>query len=189
MESLSDSTGPMRPVGGRWRMPDLPLEHQGALAAWRRAGRRGTIVVDEQSMSSRAAIAAMASEQRPSLCLVATRLRFEQWCGELQQFYRDRIGCYGSGVKRLRRVTVATYASADRYMERFGDRFELLIADEAHRVAAGDHEAALRACRAVARLGLTVTVPEQPSAMARLTAQIGPVIDARSAAGWVASVG
>jgi superfamily II DNA or RNA helicase len=189
MESLTDMVAPTLPAGGRWRMPDLPLEHLRALTAWRDAGRRGTIVVAEQSMSSQIAIAAMASEQRPTLCLVATRLRFEQWCGELQQFYRDRIGCYGSGVKRLRRVTVATYASADRYMERFGDRFELLIADEVHRVAAGDHEDGLRACRAVARLGLTVTAPQQPGAIARLVARIGPVVAARSGPDRIASVG
>lgn len=171
-----DGVASRRRATARWKSPDLWPYEEAALDAWQIAGCRGIVAVPTMSGSARLAIAALAREQRPSLCLVPTRLLLERWCRELQEFYLDRVGCYGNGVKRLRSVTVSTYASAATYMDRFGDRFDLLIADEVHTVSGGDHAGAFDMCSATARLGLTSALPEQPDAIERLSELVGPVV-------------
>jgi superfamily II DNA or RNA helicase len=62
-------------------------------------------------------------------------------------------------------------------MDRLGDRFGLLIVDEAHHFGSGARAEALEACAAPARLGLSATAPERGSPeAARLEGLVGPVV-------------
>jgi superfamily II DNA or RNA helicase len=90
--------------------------------------------------------------------------------------YPHTIGCFGDGARELAAVTVATFESAYRNMERFGSRFDLLVVDEAHHFGAGLRDEALEMSIAGARLGLTATPPRENAAAARLAELIGPPV-------------
>ncbi len=52
-------------------------------------------------------------------------------------------------------MTVLTFESAYRHMDALGDRFGLVVVDEAHHFGSGARIEALEASAAIARLGLT----------------------------------
>ena len=92
-----------------------------------------------------------------AICLVPTRVLLDQWLREIEALYRGPVGCYGDGVRRWAPLTVATYESAYRHMDRLGDRFDLVIVDEVHHFGCGLRDETLEMTIAEARLGLTAT--------------------------------
>ncbi len=156
--------------------PSLRPYQRAAIDAWELAGRRGTIVLPTGSGKTRVAIAAVARLRATSLCLVPTRVLLEQWCDEIAKHYQGQVGCYGNGVRRLGGITVSTFASAERHMERIGNRFDMLVVDEVHNVAGGAYTDALDMSIAAARMGLTATPPRDPHSLDRLGRVVGPVV-------------
>ena len=57
-----------------------------------------------------------------------------QWYGELHQppFGRLPVGLIGGGYYDIQPLTVTTYDSAYIHLERWGNRFGLLVFDECH---------------------------------------------------------
>ena len=158
-----------------WREVELRPYQQAALLAWELAKRRGVVVLPTGSGKTRLAIAAMARTKLATLCLVPTRVLLEQWIREIGAFFPGRVGCFGDGSHLLEAVTVATFESAYRYMAVVGNRFDLLVIDEAHHFGAGLRDEALEMCTASMRLGLTATPPREP-AMDSLGELIGPIV-------------
>lgn len=165
---------PIRPVE-----PSLRPYQDAALWAWQRAGRRGVVVLPTGSGKTRLAIAAIARCGGPALVLVPTRALLAQWEGELAQACPGPIGCLGDGERRVEAITISTFESGWRQMDRLGNRFRLLVVDEAHHFGDGQRDEALELCAAPARLGLTATPPRSPAAE-RLTVLIGPTVFERS---------
>jgi superfamily II DNA or RNA helicase len=101
------------------------------------------------------------------------------------------IGRLGDGTREIAPITVATFESAWRWMERIGHRFEMLVVDEAHHFGCGIRDEALQMCVAPLRLGLTATPPTDAAHLARLEALLGPVACRASiqdlAGQWLAS--
>ncbi|MGH7267025.1 MAG: DEAD/DEAH box helicase family protein [Candidatus Rokuibacteriota bacterium] len=147
-----------------------------ALWAWELAGRRGVVVLPTGSGKTRVALAAMAHTRLPALCLVPTRVLLDQWCREIASVYPHEVGLYGDGHRNATPVTVATYESAYRHMDRLGHRFELLVADEAHHFGCGLRDEALEMSLASARLGLTATPPRSPPHLDLLGELVGPTV-------------
>jgi len=85
------------------------------------------------------------------------------------------MGRYGDGDRQLAPVTVSTFESAWRHMHRLGDRFDLLVVDEAHHFGAGQRDEALEMSTAPLRLGLTAT-PRPAEAAGRAPRLLGPVV-------------
>ena len=158
--------------------PDLQLRpyQDAALAAWRLAGRRGLIVLPTGSGKTHVALAAIAATRAPCLCLVPTRALLAQWLATLAAVYDGPIGRFGDGERILAPLTVATFAGAYRHMARIGNRFGLLIVDEAHHFGHGTQDEALEMSIAPLRLGLTATPPEPGPAATRLATLVGPVV-------------
>lgn len=159
----------------RWTEPGLRPYQDDALWAWHRAGQRGLVVLPTGSGKTRVAIAAMARARVPTLALVPTRVLLDQWIQELSATCSGPIGCLGDGQRRLESVTVATFESGWRQMDRIGDRFRLVVVDEVHHFGDGRRDEALELCAAPFRLGLTATPPRTPSAE-RLVELIGPTV-------------
>ncbi|HYY05600.1 MAG TPA: DEAD/DEAH box helicase family protein, partial [Candidatus Limnocylindria bacterium] len=156
-----------------WRPVELRPYQEAAVWAWELASRRALLVLPTGSGKTRTAIAAMARARCRTLCLVPTRVLLEQWIVELGRVYTGRLGCLGDGTYEVAAVTVATFESAYRRMERLGNRFDLLVVDEVHHFGSGVRDEALEMSTAAARLGLTATPPRAEPAAGRLLDLVG----------------
>lgn len=172
---FQDITSPLHPSSEAWSEIDLRPYQEAALSAWELAQRRGVIALPTGSGKTRLALAAMKQTALGTLCLVPTRVLLDQWLREISAVYRGPVGCYGDGAHRVAPLTATTYESAYRHMPQLGDRFDLLIVDEAHHVGGGLRDEVLEMSVACARLGLTATPPRGESA-ARLAELIGPTV-------------
>lgn len=156
-----------------WTMPGLRWYQEVALARWLAAGTRGVIALPTGAGKTLVAIAAIARLQVAALCLVPTRVLLDQWARALAVCTGHPIGRLGDGDHVVAPVTVATYASATSWAPRIGDRFGLVIVDEAHHVGAWCPTEVFEMLVAPSRLGLTATPPDQ---MAQLARHVGPVV-------------
>ena len=163
------SPGPFEPI-------ELRPYQEAALEAWELAGRRGLLALPTGSGKTRTALAAMARVGRSALCLVPTRVLLDQWHREISGFYRGTVGRLGDGERTIAPVTVATFESAYRHMQSLGNRFCMLVIDEAHHFGGRVRDEALEMSIAGIRLGLTATPPEEAEAAGRLAVLIGPVV-------------
>lgn len=149
-----------------------------ALASWTAFGRQGVVVLPTGAGKTRVALAAMYETGLPTAILCPTKALAEGWLQELRRNIPDEpIGLVGDGQRSVERITVLTFESAYRHMDRLGDRFGLLVVDEVHHFGSGARIEALEASAATARLGLTATAPDAGSEGAnRLTELVGPVV-------------
>jgi superfamily II DNA or RNA helicase len=169
---FSDEVRSPPPPPGVWSAVELRPYQEAALWAWELAQRRALVVLPTGSGKTRLAIAAMA-RVRSALCLVPTRALLAQWQQQIAGAYAGPIGCYGDGAHELAAVTVATFESAYRHMDRLGNRFDLVVVDEAHHFGCGLRDEALEMSIADARLGLTATPPQDEAVARRLVELIG----------------
>ncbi|NVB85203.1 MAG: DEAD/DEAH box helicase [Kofleriaceae bacterium] len=156
-----------------WTLPELRWYQREAIGAWRDAGDRGVIALPTGSGKTLAAIAAAAELSVATLVLVPTRVLLDQWVRALAGCWPHVIGRLGDGDYSVAPITVTTYASATSWAPRIGDRFGLVIVDEAHHVGAWCPAEVLEMLVAPARLGLTATPTPPGSAVDR---KIGPLV-------------
>lgn len=166
--------------------PRTPRPYQReAVDRWRAAGRRGTVVLPTGAGKTLVALLAI-DELRTGACIVApTRALVAQWFTQLADaFGAERVGAWYGDEKEVRPLTVTTYHSAFPLLERWGERFALLVLDEAHHLAdtrEGEARAwhdHLRIAPSACRLGLTATYPDgQDAELRRL---VGPVVYRRT---------
>src|SRR3989475_2443125 len=164
---------PQLPLGS-WSPIELRPYQEAALWAWELAQRRAVVVLPTGSGKTRLALAAMARAGSSALCLVPTRILLAQWLHHIKRTYAGPVGCYGDGAHELAALTVATFESAYRHMDRLGNRFDLLVVDEAHHFGCGLRDEALEMSIAPARLGLTATPPRDAAVAERLVELVGP---------------
>ncbi len=171
-----DGARTVSPPTDGWAEIGLRAYQAAAVSAWELGSRRGVVVLPTGSGKTRVALAAMARTRLPTLCLVPTRVLLDQWRREIASVYPHPIGCYGDGAREVAPVTVATYESAYRHMDRLGHRFDLLVLDEVHHFGCGLRDEALEMSLAGARLGLTATPPRGAAQAARLAELLGPTV-------------
>jgi len=164
------------PTPKGWSPLDLRPYQEAALQAWELASRRGLVVLPTGSGKTRLAIGAMERSRLRTLCLVPTRVLLHQWKRELSKHYSGRIGSLGDGTREIHAITVSTFESAYRNMAHLGNRFELIVVDEAHHFGCGARDETLEMSTACARLGLTATPPRAGPCAMRLAALIGPTV-------------
>lgn len=165
--------------------PRRPRDYQReALERWQSAGRRGSVVLPTGAGKSFVAVLAIRQALdggRGASVVLPTRALLGQWFSQLADaFGAERVGAFYGDEKDPREITVTTYHSAFRLLERMGDRFDLLVLDEVHHLAdtaRGEAKAwhdALRVAPAAQRLGLTATYPDDRDA--ELQRMVGPVV-------------
>lgn len=147
-----------------------------AVDAWRAGGRRGVVVLPTGAGKTVVAALAIAETRRSTLVVVPTLDLLHQWYDMLAtNFGGERVGAVGGGEHRPADLTVTTYDSAYLHLDRLGDRFGLVVWDEAHHLAAPSAVQAARMALAPFTLGLTATPVEDERAAAVLDVA-GPVL-------------
>jgi superfamily II DNA or RNA helicase len=162
---------PLRPG-----LPPLRPDQEAAVEAWERAGRRGVIVKPTGTGKTEIALAIIARHRIPALIVTPLRDLMYQWQRRIRQGLGYDAGVLGDGRREIRPITVTTYDSAWIHMKEIGNRYRLVVYDEAHHLPGHTlHESALD-CLAPMRLGLTAT-PERADGRDRMLAElIGPVV-------------
>ncbi len=147
-----------------------PYQHA-ALAAWRVAGKRGVVVLPTGAGKTLVAEMAIAEVKRSALVVVPTLDLMNQWYDGLLARFNAQVGLIGGGYYEIGAITVTTYSSAFRQMERIGNQFGLLIFDECHHLPSDIYRYAAELSIAPFRLGLTAT-PERADEGHQLLAQL-----------------
>jgi len=124
-------------ISGPLYDPRSPREYQReAVDRWRAAEGRGSVVLPTGSGKTFVAILAIHETGRGACVVVPTKALLHQWFGQLTDaFGSRRVGAFYGDEKAPRPITVTTYHSAFRLLERHGDRFDLLVLDEVHHLA------------------------------------------------------
>ncbi|HYE15915.1 MAG TPA: DEAD/DEAH box helicase family protein [Pyrinomonadaceae bacterium] len=147
-----------------------------AIEEWRQAGSRGVVVLPTGAGKSLVAQMAIERVKRSTLVVVPTIDLMNQWYDLLLSCFDAEVGLIGGGYFEVGALTVTTYASAFRFMERLGDRFGLVIFDECHHLPSGVHRCAAEFSIAPFRLGLTATPERADGGEALLEQLIGPFV-------------
>ncbi|MFT6816869.1 MAG: superfamily II DNA or RNA helicase, partial [Myxococcota bacterium] len=154
-----------------------PREYQAeALAAWKANGRRGTVLLPTGAGKTFVAELAIADANRNALVIAPTINLVGQWYDGLRRSFGDPVGILGGGVHEVHPLTVSTYDSAHLHMERYGNRFGLIIFDEVHHLPGRSFQFAAEGCIAPFRLGLTATLERPDGGHERVFDLVGPVV-------------
>ncbi len=154
-----------------------PYEHQlQALAAWKAAGMAGVVALPTGSGKTYLAMLAMHECRRATLVVVPTLDLLAQWVSVVQQTFGCAVGMVGGGEFTVEPITITTYDSAVRHMDRFGNRFGLLIYDECHHLPGEMYAETARMSLAPFRLGLSATPDRADGGEVLLTTLIGETV-------------
>jgi superfamily II DNA or RNA helicase len=147
-----------------------------SIAAWTGQKSRGVVVLPTGAGKSHVALLAMLEKGRSTLVIAPTLDLVRQWHETLTRFFAIEVGILGGGEHEVRPVTVSTYDSAHLHMERYGNRFGLVVFDECHHLPGDTYSEAARMCIAPFRLGLTATPERSDGRESLLDELVGPVV-------------
>jgi superfamily II DNA or RNA helicase len=168
---------PAAPLSRPLRSERQPFPHQTeAVEAWLKAGSRGVVVLPTGTGKTFVALLAIDRTQRPALVVTPTIDLMNQWYGELMDAFGDPVGLLGGAYYDLQPLTVTTYDSAHIHMERWGNRYGLVVFDECHHLPGPSYRLAAVGALAPFRLGLTATPERADGAEALLPELIGPIV-------------
>lgn len=154
-----------------------PHPHQAeALEAWRRHGRRGVVVLPTGSGKSYLALMAIAEVSRSALVVAPTIDLMNQWYDLLTDAFGREVGILGGGYHELDDLTVTTYDSAYMHMDRYGNRFGMLVFDEVHHLPGETYSHSAEMAIAPYRLGLTATLERPDGRHLLLHGLVGPTV-------------
>jgi superfamily II DNA or RNA helicase len=122
------------------------------------------------------ALSIMAQTATATLVVSPVRDLMYQWHRRILAALGYDAGIIGDNGFRVRPVSVTTYDSACIHMERFGNRFELVVFDECHHLPGEIRRDAARMSAAPLRLGLTATPQRADGRQTDLDWLIGPVV-------------
>src|SRR5262249_45380802 len=99
-----------------------------------------------------------------------------QWYAELVLAFGEPVGLLGGGYSELQPLTVTTYDSAYIHLERWGNRYGLLVFDECHHLPGPTYAMSAIGSIAPFRLGLTATPGRADGQEVLLGELIGPTV-------------
>jgi superfamily II DNA or RNA helicase len=175
--AYQDEARAYEPVTWTLRTSRDPFPHQTeGLDTWWNAGGRGVIVLPTGTGKTHLAILAIQRAARPALVVTPTIDLLNQWYSELVLAFGGPVGLLGGGYFELQPLTVTTYDSAYLHLERWGNRFGLIVFDECHHLPGPTYATAAVGSIAPFRLGLTATPERADGQEVMLPELIGPVV-------------
>lgn len=160
--------------------PKLHIEprpyQQQAIEAWNRTGKRGVVVLPTGAGKTHVAQMAIELVKRQTLVVVPTIDLMNQWYDLMLGSFNVEVGLIGGGYYEIGAITITTYASAFRFMERLGSRFGLIVFDECHHLPGNVYRDGAELAIAPFRLGLTATPERADGGEELLEPLIGPTV-------------
>lgn len=154
-----------------------PFPHQQeAVATWWKARGQGVVVLPTGTGKTFTAMLAIQKVQRPTLVVTPTIDLLNQWHFELSKAFNTTIGLMGGGTYDLQPLTVTTYDSAYIHLDRWGNRYGLLVFDECHHLPGPTYSMAAVGSLAPYRLGLTATPERADGQESMYESLIGPIV-------------
>lgn len=169
------------------RYEDRPYQIE-AVEAWKSNSGRGCIVLPTGSGKTLVALRAIEFIQRSTLVILPTIDLMNQWYGLLSHTFNTTIGILGGGFHEIQPITVTTYDSAYRFVDLYGNRFDLLIFDEVHHLPSEAYSHIAELSIAPFRLGLTATFKRTDGRELELLNLVGPVVFERKISDFKGSV-
>lgn len=167
---------PAKQSGWKLNNERQPRDYQkAALLAWNKT-RRGVVVMPTGTGKTFTALLCIEKVNRPTLVVTPKIDLMVQWAGEMERAFGVPVGMVGAGVFEYKPLTVTTYDSAYIHLEKWANRFGMVIFDECHHLPGASYMEAANASLAPFRLGLTAT-PERADGGDQLFPQlIGPIV-------------
>jgi superfamily II DNA or RNA helicase len=157
--------------------PLQPHPHQQeSLEGWQRHHSRGVVVLPTGAGKSQVGLMAMAQTNRSTLVVAPTIDLMNQWYDLLCNAFGGEVGLLGGGYHEIQDLTVSTYDSAYLHMERYGNRFGLVIFDEVHHLPGEMYSHAAEMAIAPYRLGLSATPERADGRHVLLDTLVGPIV-------------
>lgn len=150
-----------------------------ALNAWLNNSGRGIIALPTGSGKTHIGIAALSKVCEATLIITYTKEQLMQWEKFLTSFTdvpHSLIGRYYSKEKRVLPITLATYQTAFKYIEKLAPHFNLLIIDEVHHLPAEKFKHIAVTSPARYRLGLSATPYREDGKHVELFPLMGGVV-------------
>nr|WP_211096508.1 DEAD/DEAH box helicase family protein [Acidilobus sp. 7A] len=147
-----------------------------ALEAWRRAGRRGVVVIPTGAGKTIIALEAIREVAGATIVLVPTIDLLWQWSRAIAKHLGVTPGVLGGGEDEVRGITVSTYDSAYSRAEELGNRFVLAVFDEVHHLPSPGYMEVAQVLAAPYRLGLTATPEREDGRHSLLPDLVGPIV-------------
>lgn len=157
-------------------LPPLRPDQRAAVEAWERARCRGLIVKPTGTGKTEIALAIIARHRVSTLVVVPLRDLMYQWQRRIARGLGVEAGILGDGRREVLPITVTTYDSAYIHMKEIGNRYQLVVFDEAHHLPAPSLREAALDCLAPMRLGLTATPWRSDGADRLLEELLGPIV-------------
>ncbi len=175
---FEDAARGFSPLGLSFAREIEPYLHQReALTEWKRAGRRGVVVLPTGAGKTLVAQLAMRDTPRSTLICVPTLDLMHQWyAGLLAAFPDASVGLLGGGSKDETPILISTYDSAAIHAERLGDQFALIVFDECHHLPSDFNRVIAEYAVAPYRLGLSATPRRGDGRERDLLELIGPTV-------------
>jgi superfamily II DNA or RNA helicase len=183
--AFTDDARAYQPLDCKLRSTRTPFPHQQeSLSTWWNAGGRGVVVLPTGTGKTLVALLAITHVRRPTLVITPTIPLMNQWYGELLHAFGtpvadapgSPIGLLGGGYYDFQPLTVTTYDSAYIHLERWGNRFGLIVFDECHHLPSASYQFAAVGAIAPYRLGLTATPERADGRDALMPELIGPIV-------------
>lgn len=151
-----------------------------AVQTWLDARCRGSVCLPTGSGKTWVALKAMSHVKTSTLVVLPTLALMNQWYDLLSDAFGIEVGILGGGYHEIRDVTVTTYDSAYIHMDKYGNRFGLLIFDEIHHLPATTYSHIPEMSLAPYRLGLTATYQRPDGLHGKLERLVGPMVYEKS---------
>lgn len=175
--TYKDDARSYQPTPWTLRTSRDPFPHQTeGLETWWKQGGRGVVVLPTGTGKTYLAILGIHRAGRPALVVTPTIDLLNQWYDELTAAFDVPVGLLGGGYYDIQPLTVTTYDSAYIHLERWGNRFGLLVFDECHHLPGPTYLAAAAGSIAPYRLGLTATPERADGQETLLPGLIGPIV-------------
>lgn len=165
----------------QWKLNYEPYNYQQeAIDSWIQTGKRGSVILPTGSGKTVVALHAIANTKTSTLVVCPTLDLMHQWYDHVTDTLGVEAGLLGGGYHEILPITVTTYDSAYRHIDRYGDRFGLLVFDEIHHLPASNYRQIPELSLAPYRLGLTATYRRSDSRHVDLNHLVGGIVFEKS---------